>query len=115
MARAWRLLDTGLRSAAQNIALDRALLEARRAEEIPTTLRFFRFTPAALLGFHDSAAQTLEVEYCRAAGLVIQRRISGAPARITGPAELEWALYLHRSDLGGTDVRRALRRICHAV
>ena len=41
----WRVIDTGLRPAAQNIALNRALLEARQAEEIPSTLRFLRFTP----------------------------------------------------------------------
>ncbi len=46
MAEMWRVIDTGLRAVAQNIALDRALLEARRAEEIPSTLRFCRFAPS---------------------------------------------------------------------
>ena len=35
----WRVIDTGLRRAAENIALNRALLEARQADEIPSTLR----------------------------------------------------------------------------
>ena len=47
MKPAWRVIDTGLRRAAENIALNRALLEARQADEIPNTLRFLRFKPAA--------------------------------------------------------------------
>ena len=49
-AERWRVVDSGLRTAAQHIALDRALLEAREAGEIPGTLRFMRFTPSVLLG-----------------------------------------------------------------
>ena len=33
MTKTWRLIDTGLQPAAQNIALDRALLEAERWTE----------------------------------------------------------------------------------
>jgi hypothetical protein len=40
MVEMWRVIDTGLRAAAQNIALDRALLEARNAEEIPEHVAF---------------------------------------------------------------------------
>ena len=65
MAENWRRLDTGLRPAAQNIALNRALLEAREADEIPSTLRFLRFAPCALLGYHQSAEQELDLDYCR--------------------------------------------------
>jgi len=42
---AWRWIDTGVRRPAENLALNRALLEARQAREIPSTLRFLRFTP----------------------------------------------------------------------
>ena len=76
----WRMIDTGLRPPAQNIALNRALLEARAAEEIPSMLRFLRFTPSALLGYHQSAEQELNLDYCRAHGVTIQRRITGGGA-----------------------------------
>ncbi|MGD8498970.1 MAG: lipoate--protein ligase family protein, partial [Chromatiales bacterium] len=49
----WRLLDTGLRGAAENIAYNKALLESHQAGESPNTLRFLRFTPSALVGFHQ--------------------------------------------------------------
>jgi lipoate-protein ligase A len=111
----WRVLDTGLRPAAQNIALNRALLEARQAEEIPSTLRFLRFTPAALLGYHQSAEQELNVDYCRANGIAIQRRITGGGAIYFDETQLGWELYLHKRDLGTSDMQTISKRICHAA
>ena len=115
MQRNWRTLDTGLRSGAQNIALDRALLEARRAEEIPTTLRFLRFTRTALLGLHDSPAQELHLDYCRKHDVAIQRRITSGPAALAHPAQLGWALYMTARDLDATPLRDVAKRLCHAV
>ena len=40
----WRLLDTGARLAAENMALDEALLELRAQKRIPPTLRFLQFS-----------------------------------------------------------------------
>ncbi|MBI4193790.1 MAG: lipoate--protein ligase family protein [Betaproteobacteria bacterium] len=111
----WRVIDTGLRSAAQNIALNRALLEARQAEEIPSTLRFLRFTPSALLGYHQSAEQELNLDYCRAHGVEVQRRITGGGAIYFDETQIGWELYLHKRDVGTTDMQAIARRICHAA
>lgn len=115
MAENWRIVDTGLRAAAQNIALSRALLEARRAEEIPSTLRFLRFAPCALLGTHQSAEQELHVENCRARHIAIQRRITAGPAVYVDEAQLGWELYLHVRDVGATTMHGVLRRLTHAA
>lgn len=111
----WRVLDTGLRSAAENIALNRALLEARQANEAPPTLRFLRFTPSALLGFHQSAEQELDLDYCRSHRVAIQRRITGGGAIYFDETQLGWELYLHKSDLGCADMQAISRRICTAA
>jgi lipoate-protein ligase A len=60
----WRLLDTGKRTAAENIALDEALLEAKKNNgTILNTVRFMQFSPpAVLLGYHQSLAQEIRVE-----------------------------------------------------
>ena len=50
----WRLLDTGLRPAAENMALNKTLLEMHQEGAIPHTLRFLQFPPSALIGFHQS-------------------------------------------------------------
>lgn len=113
--RAWRLIDTGLRPAAQNFALNRALLEARRAGEAPSTLRFLRFMPSALLGFHQSAEQELNLEYCRAQGITVQRRITGGGAIYFDPGQLGWELYLVKADVGTADMSAIARRICEAA
>lgn len=115
MADTWRVIDTGLRSAAQNIALDRALLEARRAEEIPSTLRFLRYAPSVLIGSGQSPAQELNLDACRAAGIEIQRRLTGGDIMVLDEGQLAWELYLHRRDVGSIDLRAILRRLCHAA
>ncbi|HSN41816.1 MAG TPA: biotin/lipoate A/B protein ligase family protein [Burkholderiales bacterium] len=111
----WRVLDTGLRPAAQNIALNRALLEARQADEIPSTLRFLRFTPSALLGYHQSAGQELNLDYCRANNIAVQRRITGGGAIYFDETQIGWELYLHKRDVGTSDMQAISKRICHAA
>lgn len=119
MSAAWRIIDTGLRPAAENIALNRALLEARQADEIPGTLRFLRFTPSALIGFHQSPEQELDLGYCRANGVAIQRRITGGGAIYFDETQIGWELYLHKREIsgpgGGTDMQAISRRICEAA
>lgn len=115
MAEIWRAIDTGLRPAAQNIALSRAILEARRAEEIPSTLRFLRFAPCALIGHDQSAEQELNIDYCGANGITIQRRISGGGANCVDEGQLGWELYLHRRDVTTSDMRAISRCLCHAA
>lgn len=111
----WRVIDTGLRPAAQNIALNRALLEARQQDASPSTLRFLRFEPCALLGYHQSADQELNLDYCREHGITIQRRITGGGAIYFDATQIGWELYLHKRDLGCADMSAISRRICEAA
>ena len=115
MGEIWRSLDTGLRPAAQNIALSRALLEAREAEEIPSTLRFLRFAPSALLACRQSPAQEFDLDYCASAGITVQRRITGGEAICCDENQLGWELYLHRRDIGDADMPAIAKRIGHAA
>lgn len=115
MSRNWRLLDTGVRPAAENMALNRALLEARQAGESPPTLRFLQFYPAALIGYHQSAEQELDLDYCAAHGIAVQRRITGGGAIYMDEGQLGWELYLTRDELGTADMSAISRRICEAA
>src|SRR6185436_11433344 len=100
MADTWRLLDSGLASAARNVALNRALLEARDADEIPSTLRFSRFAPCALLGAGQSALQEVNAVWCAERSIATQRRITGGRTLYADERQLAWELYLHRRDTG---------------
>ena len=111
----WRLLDTGVRRAAENIAMNRALLTARQQNISPSTLRFLGFEPSALLGFHQSAQQELNLDYCQANRITVQRRITGGGALYFDSAQLGWELYLHKQELATADMTAIARCICTAV
>jgi len=115
MSHVWRVVDTGVRRAAENLALNRAMLEAREQGESPSTLRFLRFRPCALLGYHQSAEQELDLDYCRSHGIEIQRRITGGGAIYFDEGQLGWELYLTREDVGTADMQAIARRICEAA
>jgi lipoate-protein ligase A len=115
MKETWRLLDSGLGSAPRNVALSRALLEARAAEEIPSTLRFLRYAPCALLAWGQSAAHELDLAECAAHTIPVQRRITGGGVWLADERQLGWELYLHRRDVGNTDLRAISKRLLHAA
>lgn len=111
----WRLIDTGLRPAAENMAINRAMLEAHQQGLIPHTLRFLRFKPCALLGFHQSAEQELRTDYCAEHGIDIQRRVTGGGAIYFDETQIGWELYLDKKTLGTTDMSAIAARICTAA
>ena len=95
----WRLLDTGARSAVENMALDEALLEWKAAETIPNTLRFLQFSnPTVLVGHHQSVEEEVRLDYCRTHGIEINRRLTGGGALYWGRNELGWEIYISKKD-----------------
>jgi lipoate-protein ligase A len=111
----WRLLDTGLAAAGRNIALNRALLESRHADESPSTLRFLRFAPGVLLASRQSAAEELNSPYCAASKLAVQRRITSGVTWVVDERQLGWELYLHRRELGTISTETLAKRAGHAA
>ena len=87
----WRLLDTRPRPAAENMALDQALLEARSARLAPNTLRFLQFDPpAVLVGYHQAVEEEVRLAYCREQGIDINRRITGGGALYFDRSQIGW-------------------------
>jgi len=111
----WRLIDTGLRPAAQNMAINRAMLEAHQEGAIAHTLRFLQFEPCALLGFHQNVDQELRLDYCQAQGITVQRRITGGGAIYFDPSQIGWELYLDKQLLGTADMAAIAARVCEAA
>jgi lipoate-protein ligase A len=96
----WRLLDTGARSGAENMAIDEALLEWKAAGKIPHTLRFLQFSnPTVLVGHHQSVEEEVRLDYCRSHGIEINRRLTGGGALYWGKEELGWEIYISKKDL----------------
>ncbi|MGZ5231765.1 MAG: lipoate--protein ligase family protein [Burkholderiales bacterium] len=115
MSEIWRLLDTGLQSPIRNIALSRALLEARHADEIPSTLRFGRSTCCVLVGLSEKTEQAVDVEFCREHGIPVYGRLTSGSTTYIDERYLLCELYLHRRDVDIPDVRAATKRMCHAA
>lgn len=111
----WRLLDTGAKTAVENIALDSALLQARSRELSPDTLHFLRYDPpAALIGYFQSAGQELRQDYCRSREIDVQRRITGGGALYFDSTHLGWELIGLKGRFGLRQ-DEVTRKICEAV
>jgi lipoate-protein ligase A len=115
MARLFRVIDTGLRDGRRNIAFDQALIEARRSGAIPDTIRFLRFLPTALVGRHQALSREINLDYCRAHGIGLARRITGGGAIYFDENQLGWELVFHRATLGIASLAELTRAICEAA
>jgi lipoate---protein ligase len=99
-----RYLDLTLPTAAENLALDEALLEEAEADGVPTeTLRLWESPqPMVVVGRSSQIDVEVRVDACRAAGIPILRRVSGGAAIVAGPGCLMYAMvlsYQRRPDL----------------
>lgn len=79
--KAWRYLDTGPASGADNMAMDEKLLyEAVKGIAVPV-LRFYTWAPFAVsLGRFQDEARSVNLAACRKHGIDIVRRITGGRA-----------------------------------
>ncbi len=86
-----KVIDTGLNSAAWNIAMDQALLEY--AHKYGPFFRFLSFSPeCTLVGYFQSVSQEIRKDYCHREGIEINRRITGGGAIYFDPSQLGWEI-----------------------
>ena len=117
-----RYLDLTLPTAAENLALDEALLdEAERAAQPMETLRLWEpREPMVVVGRSSRIDVEVHREECARRGIPILRRSSGGAAIVTGPGCLMYALvlsYQRRPELRLVDQahRFVLGRIASAL
>jgi lipoate-protein ligase A len=90
-----RLLDLVLPTAAENVALDEALLLEAEAGTGGETLRFWELPdPAVVLGAGGVVADDVDDDACRADGVIVLRRASGGGTVLLGPGCLLFTLVL---------------------
>jgi len=81
MTETWRLLQTGYLSAAENMAIDRAILVAHSKGLVPPTVRFYGWKPAAIsLGYFQQLQEEVDLDACNNFGVEYVRRITGGGA-----------------------------------
>lgn len=112
----WRLIDTGRRPAAENMALDDTLLECHARGLIPDTVRFLQFDPpAVLVGYHQVVEHEVRTGYCGARGIDINRRITGGGAIYFDGQSLGWELVASKDRFRAFDFGELYERMCHGV
>ena len=99
MIETWRLSDTGPRSAAENMALDEAVLTARGRNIVPNTLRLLQFSPpCTLVGYHQAVEQEIRVSYCHQHDIEINRRLTGGGGLFWDETQLGWEIFASQND-----------------
>lgn len=113
--RVFRVVDSGVRDGRRHIALDQAMIDARNDGAIPDTVRFLRFPPTVLVGRHQALAREVKLDYCRAHGVGVGRRITGGGAIYFDEGQLGWELVFARSTLAIGSLAELAREICEAA
>jgi lipoate-protein ligase A len=74
----WRFIDSGFLDGPANMAVDEALLACFDPAASAPSLRFYGWRPPAFsVGRFQDAAQVLDLDKCRSAGIPVVRRITG--------------------------------------
>lgn len=96
----WRLLDTGHRNAAENMALDDVILECRSNNLVPNTVRFLQFDPpAVLVGYHQEVEHEVRLDYVRRNGIDVNRRLTGGGAVYFDKTSLGWEVIASKASI----------------
>ncbi|MBS3968941.1 MAG: DUF116 domain-containing protein [Clostridia bacterium] len=113
----WRLLDTGVLTAAENMALDEAILRAKSNNCVPNTLRFLQFSPpCVLVGHHQMVEQEVRIDYCKNNFIDINRRITGGGALYWDETQLGWEIFASKDHPGiPLKIEDLYKKMCEAV
>jgi len=111
----FRVIDTGVREGRANIAFDAALIELHKRGAIPDTIRFLTFRPTALVGRHQALSQEINLDYCRANGIGLARRMTGGGAIYMDEGQFGFELVFKRETLGLGNLGDLARAICEAA
>ncbi|MGX4584438.1 lipoate--protein ligase family protein [Paenibacillus chitinolyticus] len=88
----WRYMHTGNRTAAENMAIDEAILIAHSEGRVPPTVRFYGWGPAALsIGYFQKARKEIDLDKVAGQGLGFVRRPTGGRA-VLHDAELTYSI-----------------------
>lgn len=81
MKQTWRLLLQNAASAADNMAIDEAILKHVTAGESTSTLRFYTWNPSAVsIGYFQGIEQEVDLALCEKNNVAVVRRLTGGGA-----------------------------------
>lgn len=118
MVEKWRLLDTGLKNAFYNMALDEAIAIARAKNLVPNTLRFFMWEPSAVsIGYFQSMKEEVDIEACDKIGVdYVRRRTGGGAVYHDRDGELTYSLIINEEHLLiSQDFQKTYETLCSGL
>ena len=108
-----RLILSGARDAATNMAIDSALMEVCRRDGEPI-LRLYRWEPSAIsIGYFQGLEEEVDVEACKRDGVSIVRRVTGGGA-VFHQHELTYSLILPEK-MVESSILSSYKQLCGAV
>ncbi len=99
------------------MAIDEAILQARIADKVPNTLRFYRWQPSAVsIGRNLNPSSEVYLETAKQLGVDVVRRASGGGTVYHDfEGEVTYSVVAKVSDLGSADVTTVYTKIYGAV
>ena len=113
----WRLLPLQTNNAFMNMAIDEAILTARKAGKVPNTLRFYRWQPSAVsIGKNQNPEAEVYLDACKRLGVNVVRRISGGGTVYHDyEGEVTYSVTAKTGDLGTADITSVYAKIYEAI
>lgn len=113
----WRLLPLETHDAFMNMAIDEAIVLARIRNEVPNTLRFYRWKPAAVsIGKFQDLNNEVQLENCEKYGVEVVRRITGGGAVYHSDRdEITYSVVANKQSLNTSDILDVYSRIYKGI
>jgi len=112
----FRFLETGHGTAAFNMGLDLAIVEAVAAGAVPPTLRFYCWKPCAVsIGYFQGVRDEVDLDACAARGIAVVRRVTGGGA-VFHDDELTYSIAFPESHpLAAGSILASYKAICAGI
>jgi len=113
----WRLLPLQTNNGFMNMATDEAILNARTSDQVPNTLRFYRWQPSAVsIGKNQNPEAEVYLDACKGLGVDVVRRMSGGGTVYHDcDGEVTYCVTAKTADLGTADITMVYSRIYEAI
>ena len=112
----FRLLKTGFRDAAENMAIDEAVLEQIADAKSQPALRFYGWSPPAIsIGYFQSLEEEVDLAACKKFGVDVVRRMTGGGA-VFHEHEITYSIHIpENSKLTPAGILESYESICAGI
>ena len=113
----WRFIGIKTNDAASNMAIDEAIVLARSQNQVPNTVRLYKWKPPAVsIGYFLKINEVADLEACRQLGVDVVRRISGGGAVYHSENEVTYSVIVDQDNpVVSHDVIKLYKKLSSAV